>query len=289
MCHGGDTFIDWKRLGPWETDFYFGDEHTSWTSNLFTSVASVQTDQVADTDESLLHCRQATSTIHDPSSFGRDYFGGLLGGICWTEDICHSALYQTKSIKSSLDFSPSHPWCIQIGHKRKTLNGWGIQCMAPEMSCLDLDRNKLSKKFDLPCIPYWKLGETPSLLLCYGNQGWQACRSDWYNAFSWLCSLCLFHSCALRRGWWNWTWRQQGYSWPMHLLRMTCIWVLGLRQIADASCLVWGKCRSSFPCIALKKVRNRLTRRVKNKEHLNSDVITPRFKPLLSYLLLAQR
>lgn len=80
FCHGGDTFIDWKVC-----------LHTSWTSNLFTSVASVQTDQVADTDESLLHCQQATSTIHDPSSFGRDYFGGLLRGICWTEDVRHSA------------------------------------------------------------------------------------------------------------------------------------------------------------------------------------------------------
>lgn len=79
------------RLDPWEIDLYFEDEHTSWTSNLFTNVESVQTDQVADTDEFLLHCQQATSTIHDPSSFGRDYFGGLLRGICWTEDICHSA------------------------------------------------------------------------------------------------------------------------------------------------------------------------------------------------------
>lgn len=100
-----------------------------------------------------------------------------------------------------------------------------------------LIKNELHENFHLPCTPYWKLGETPCLLLCYGNQEWRACRSDWYNAFSWFWSSCLFHSRALRRDWWNWTWTQQGYSLPMHLLRKIRTGVSGLRQITDVSCL----------------------------------------------------
>lgn len=41
-----------------------------------------------------------------------------------------------------------------------------------------LIKNELHENFHLPCTPYWKLGETPCLLLCYGNQEWRACRSD---------------------------------------------------------------------------------------------------------------
>lgn len=75
----------------------------------------------------------------------------------------------------------------------------------------------------------------------------------------------------------------------MHLLRKIRTGVSGLWQITDVACLLWGNRSYNIPRVGLiwKESEKKFGAVRKNKEHLNSDVLQPSFKPPpVSYLFL---
>lgn len=122
FCHGGDTFIDWKVQGLTPGKLIFTLEMNIQVGLATFSPMWHQFKQIKWL--TLMSFYYTASRLLVPYMTPLPLDVTILVVYCGAsaEQKTFVTLlpYQTKSIKSSLDYSPSHPWCIQLGHKKKT-------------------------------------------------------------------------------------------------------------------------------------------------------------------------